>query len=418
MPSSRGIAVPAGDRAALAPVHLMELETERAAERIDGLDRFVAVEALVRRRGVPVGWVRLPVTNGACLAADVATALSRFTDETNAADLDPTPNDAWPSVTVVVCTRDRPEELGRCLDSLDALDHRPLEVLVFDNAPTTDATQRLVERRGGAVRYALEPMPGLDNARNRGIASATGEVLAFTDDDVLVDPQWLSAIAATFASDPSVVAVTGIVLPAELETEAQVLFERYRSFARGFRRKRAHADGSGAVASRYGLTGDFGTGANMAFRRDLFERIGPFDPALDVGTPARGGGDLEMFFRVLKEGHVLVYEPRAMVRHRHRRTMAELRRQIADHGIGFSAYVVRSMKAYSDERVAFARLAAWWYAKTMFRILFPKTIPAGPLRRLGVAELGGCVVGLSRYRSQRQPGVSPIAGDRQFDHTP
>ena len=410
--------MPSGNAAALAPVHLAELETERAAERIDGLDRFVAVEALVRHRGVPVGWVRIPVTNGTCSAADVASALARFTGETDTAVADATPNDAWPPVTVVVCTRDRPEELSRCLDSLEAMDHRPHEVLVVDNAPTTDTTRRLVERRGGVVRYAHEPAPGLDHARNRGIACATGEVLAFTDDDVLVDPRWSSVIAATFASDPSVVAVTGIVLPAELETDAQVLFERYRSFARGFRRKRARADGPGTVASRYGLTGDFGTGANMAFRRDLFERIGPFDPALDVGTPARGGGDLEMFFRVLKEGHVLVYEPRAMVRHRHRRTMAELRRQITDHGIGFSAYVVRSMKAYPDERVAFTRLAAWWYGKTMFRMLFPKTTPAGALRRLGVAELGGCVIGLSRYRGPRRTSVSPGVDGRQFDRAP
>lgn len=125
-----------------------------------------------------------------------------------------------------------------------------------------------------------------------------------------------------------------------------------------------------------------------------------------------------MFFRVLKEGHVLVYEPRAMVRHRHRRTMAELRRQITDHGIGFSAYVVRSMKAYPDERMAFTRLAAWWYGKTLFRMLFPKTTPAGALRRLGVAELGGCVIGLSRYRGPRHASVSPGVDGRQFDHAP
>src|SRR5688572_22573693 len=168
----------------------MDLETGRAAGRIDGLDRFVAIEALVRRRGVPVGWVRLPVTNGSCSAADIASALARFTSETDPPALDTTPNDAWPAISVVVCTRDRPEELSRCLDSLAAMDYRPHEVLVVDNAPATDATRRLVEGRGGVVRYALEPVPGLDHARNRAIACATGDVLAFTDDDVLVDPRW------------------------------------------------------------------------------------------------------------------------------------------------------------------------------------------------------------------------------------
>ena len=104
-----------------------------------------------------------------------------------------------------------------------------------------------------------------------------------------------------------------------------------------------------------------------------------------------------MFFRVLKEGHVLVYEPRAIVRHRHRRSMEALRSQIADHGVSFSAYIVRNALRYPDERLAFARLAGWWWAKTAFRTLWPKASPAGALRRLGLAELRGCIVGLTRY---------------------
>jgi glycosyltransferase involved in cell wall biosynthesis len=253
------------------------------------------------------------------------------------------------------------------------------------------------------VRYVREPRPGLDWARNRAIAEATGDVVAFTDDDVVVDPCWVHAIAAGFRADPSVAAVTGLVIPAELDTDAQVLFERYRSFGRGFQRRRVAAGrGEWPLALRYGLAGDYGTGANMAFRRQVFERIGPFDPALDVGTTARGGGDLEMFFRLLKEGHALVYEPAAIVRHRHRRTWAELRRQIADHGIGFSAYVVRSGLAYPEERLAFARLAGWWYAKTAFRILLPKAAPASALRALGLAELRGCITGLGRYPIRRE----------------
>jgi hypothetical protein len=151
------------------------------------------------------------------------------------------------------------------------------------------------------------------------------------------------------------------------------------------------------LALRYGAAGDYGTGANMAFRRSLFARIGVFDPALDVGTPTRGGGDLDMFFRVLKEGHVLVYEPRALVRHRHRRSMEALRGQIADHGVSFSSYMVRSALAYPDERLGFVRLACWWWTKTAFRVLWPRATPAWALRRLGLAELRGCIVGVTRY---------------------
>jgi hypothetical protein len=99
----------------------------------------------------------------------------------------------------------------------------------------------------------------------------------------------------------------------------------------------------------------------MAFRRCLFNRIGHFDPALDVGTPTRGGGDLEMFFRVLKEGGVLLYEPGAIARHRHRRSKSELRIQWTDWGSGFIAYLLRSGLAYPDERSAFIRKGLWFY---------------------------------------------------------
>ena len=88
----------------------------------------------------------------------------------------------------------------------------------------------------------------------------------------------------------------------------------------------------------------------MAYRHSLFARIGGFDPALDVGTVTNGGGDLEMFFRVLKEGYTLVYEPAALVRHRHRRDYAQLREQITNNGVGFYAYLVRSALHYRDER--------------------------------------------------------------------
>jgi glycosyltransferase involved in cell wall biosynthesis len=386
----------------LAPIRLLDLDLDRPAGVLENLHGFVAVEALVRRNGDPVGWVRLPVVGGRCSADAIQGAFDPI-GRPAAAGFGKRAEPATPlSVTVAVCTRDRTEDLARCLDSLEGVQYSDWEVLVVDNAPSSDATRTLVERRGARVRYTREPRPGLDWARNRAIAEAAGEIVAFTDDDVVVDPQWVRAIAAAFAGDPSVAAVTGLVLPAELDTEAQVLFERYRSFGRGFVPRRVARENGGPLAHRYGAAGDYGTGANMAFRRAVFDRIGPFDPALDVGTPSRGGGDLEMFFRVLKEGHALVYEPRAMVRHRHRRTLEELRGQIADHGISFSAYIVRSMLAYPDERLAFARLACWWYAKTAFRVLVPKAAPAGQLRALGLAELRGCLIGLGRYPAARR----------------
>jgi glycosyltransferase involved in cell wall biosynthesis len=395
----------------LAPIALAEIELERPLEPLEGLGDALAVEALVRRNGDPVGWVRLPVSGGGCPVAPIRAALDRLPL--------PLPRktapDPTPAVTVAVCTRDRPGDLATCLDSLERVDYEPLEILVVDNAPSSEATRALVEDRAGRVRYVREPRPGLDWARNRAIAEAGGEIVAFTDDDVTVDRAWIRALVAAFGTDDTIAAVTGLVLPSELETEAQVLFERYRSFGRGFTARRVAPEGRAAIAHRYGAAGDYGTGANMAFRRSLFGRIGAFDPALDVGTPTRGGGDLDMFFRVLKERYVLVYEPRAMVRHRHRRSMEALRSQIADHGVSFSSYIVRSALAYPDERLAFARLACWWWAKTAFRVLWPKANPAWTLRRLGLVELRGCLVGLTRYPLARRAAARLAALPQQAE---
>src|SRR5262249_59818429 len=100
-------------------------------------------------------------------------------------------------VSVVVCTRDRPEALARCLASLRSSRARPRELLVVDNASSGDGTQRVVAGIPG-VRYLREPRPGLAIARNTGVRATTGALVAFTDDDVVVDPNWLSHLARPF----------------------------------------------------------------------------------------------------------------------------------------------------------------------------------------------------------------------------
>lgn len=384
----------------IAPVRLVDVDLGLPAVAIEDAAGCANMQALVWRDGAPVGWITVPVIDGRCGAESVARALEPLGN--NAGPASEAAPDRWPTVTVAVCTRDRTDDLRRCLDALACSDYPGLDILVVDNAPGADTTEALVRSRGGSVRYVREGRPGLDWARNRAIREARGEILAFTDDDVIVDRGWVRALAAAFARDPSVSVVTGLVVPAELETDAQVLFERYRSFARGFARRRITPPRTGGVARQCGAAGDFGTGANMAFRHNLFDRIGPFDPALDVGTPARGGGDLEIFFRALKEGNVLLYEPRALVRHRHRRDLAGLSRQMSDHGVGFTSYLVRMAMMYPEERAAAARIAAWWLSKTLFRIARPKAPPAAAMRRLGWAELCGCLAGLSRYPRSRR----------------
>lgn len=141
----------------------------------------------------------------------------------------------------------------------------------------------------------------------------------------------------------------------------------------------------------------------MAYRCSLFDQIGYFDTALDVGTITNGGGDLEMFFRTLKEEHALVYEPGAVVRHCHRNKYAQLRTQITNWGIGFYSYLVCNILAYPDERLAFIRLGLWWLWRQYIRRLLVSFIrPDGFPCDLILAELCGCFKGLSRYRKSQR----------------
>jgi GT2 family glycosyltransferase len=243
----------------------------------------------------------------------------------------------------------------------------------------------------------------LDWARNRAIVEAKGELLAYTDDDVVVDAGWIKGVASAFAQDAQVMAVTGLVVPYELETRAQILFERYGGFNRGYQRKQFRLHPNRRRRWTNLGAGQCGTGANMAYRLSVFEQIGGFDPALDVGTVTNGGGDLEMFYRVQKEGYTLAYEPSAIVRHRHRRSYDELKTQIRNNGIGFYSYLIRCALAYPEERSAIARIGMWTLRSWILqRLLIAATRPGGLPPDLHWAELHGAWTGLSRYQRARR----------------
>jgi O-antigen biosynthesis protein len=427
----------------LSPIKVMDVDLDRPLADITGLEGYAALQGLVRLHHTPIGYVKVPVTGGRCSAETLRKAIveqhhraiishlladglatpqrdgAGIIDWLNASH--PVYSGPFPVVTAAVCTRDRTAQLAGCLEALVRLDYPALDLLVVDNAPRDPATACLVRERYPQVRYVCESRPGLNWARNRAIAEARGEVIAYADDDVVVDRGWVRALAGVFAEEAGVMAVTGLVVPLELETEAQLLFEQYGGFGRGFERKWYRPDGESGerAATRHGGAGKFGTGANMAFRSSLFERIGGFDPALDVGTVTNGGGDLEMFFRVLKEGHTLVYEPSALVRHRHRRDYAQLRTQITNNGVGFYAYLMRSALTYRDERWALIRLGLWqlwWW--NIRRLLIPLVHPGRLPRELLLSELRGSLIGLGRYHKARRMSARIAQSFQAHDAAP
>jgi len=260
-----------------------------------------------------------------------------------------------PPISVVVCTRDRAGLLRSCLETLRRLDYPEYDVVVVDNASRDDQTAAVTAQT--PFRYVRQDRPGLDWARNRGAAEARHEIIAYVDDDARADPAWLRGVADAFA-DPRVGLVTGLVLPWELETEAQELFEQYGGMGKGVRSRLFHP---GVLSAESQIaTHCAGVGANMALRRTTWEAVGGFDTALDVGTPSFGAGDLDMFHRVLTAGLAIRYEPTAIVWHQHRRDMSGLRRQIYSNGRSFGVYLIKLWRTGSVERHATVRFAGWW----------------------------------------------------------
>lgn len=420
------------------PIKVLDLELAEPQTDLHGLERYAALRALVRWHGLPLGSVELPVRGGHVTAAALRQAIAEqlrwpllrqhligllargqagpwSSDDLMAAAPPPEPVTVWPTVSVVVCTRNRPDDLARCLSALHAIEYDgALELIVVDNAPSDDRTARIVRERFPGVRYVREDRPGLNWARNRGIAAARHAIVAFTDDDVVVDRRWVQGLARVFAEHPGVMAVTGLVEPLELETAAQVAFERYGGFGRGYLQRWIGVNRAGGerAASEHTATARFGTGANMAFRHSVFSRIGAFDPALDVGTVTNGGGDLELFFRLLKAGFPLVYTPQALVRHRHRCAYEPFCTQIVNNGLGFYAYLTRCFVHFPDERLPLARYGLWWFLYWFgFRLFNSFRQPINTTRRLLLAELWGALRGPGRYQQARCNAAALAAPD-------
>jgi cellulose synthase/poly-beta-1,6-N-acetylglucosamine synthase-like glycosyltransferase len=230
------------------------------------------------------------------------------------------------------------DELLRTVRSLLALDYPDFEIVVVDNRSSEERTP-LPEFSDARVRTVSERTRGASAARNKGIAISTGDFVAFTDDDAVVDQKWLRVLGARFAVSEEVEAIGGLVLPTELETAAQLWFEEYYG---GF--SPSFSASIMSVKSMAGLSplfpyapGVFGAGCNMAFRRTTLQRMGGFNTLLGPGTPTKGGEDPALFVKLALSGARLAFEPAALVRHTHRHSKREFMTQVFGYGTGLTA---------------------------------------------------------------------------------
>lgn len=301
-----------------------------------------------------------------------------------------------PTLSVAICTKDRAVRVARLLTALvDCAVHSRFaatEILVIDNASVDDATKKAATQFPG-VRYVSEPKAGLNFARNAALANATGSLLAFLDDDVVIDRHWFDGLAEAWRGAPGAAGFTGLVLPFRLDTDAQVCFEEHGGFGRGFERREFAATSLVYPLHPVGA-GLLGAGCNMAFDRALLNGIGGFDDALDTGAPLPGGGDLDIFYRVLRSGRPMIYEPRYAVFHEHRETIAQLRRQYWTWGLGMMAFLVKISRSDPSNRATQRALTRWWLLNQV------KSVAGAAARmrlrdlRFRLAELRGGIQGL------------------------
>jgi len=283
------------------------------------------------------------------------------------------PGTSTVTTTVAICTRDRPELLGRLLHSIAGQSREPHEVLVVDNAPATEHTRELVSESFRNCRYVREPVPGLDFARNRALREATGTVLAFIDDDAVADRDWVEATEQVFGESSRVAACMGKVEALSLEHEGARLFEANGGFARGSRRIHlppgAGLRPPGAPRPLIAWSISVGSGVSMALRKSVLVELGGFDEALDMGAALPGGGDLDILWRVLEAGYEIVYEPRVAAKHEHRRERHAAEMQILEHNRALIATLTKLI-----------RTSGWRWKPSIFGFLLWRLVK--PFKRL------------------------------------
>jgi glycosyltransferase involved in cell wall biosynthesis len=335
------------------PTRVLDLELaagDSGPDAVVDVGRYNSVWCLSRINGVPQEISFWDVSRDDALAT---TALrDQLLSETArgnlaAAQASPPQATSAADLTVVICTRDRPEGLRATLVSLRGQTDSAFDVVVVDNDPSSSDSERIVDQVGlPRCKYVVERRPGLSRARNRGLRAVATELVAWIDDDETADPNWVRAVKQGFAHESSPAAVCGVMLPAELEYEAQVRFEQYGGFnkGRGMAPEVLRAGTPSVTSPLYPLP-SFGPGGNMALRTESLLRMGGFDPYLGVGTRTGGCEETRALSLVLSAGDAILHWPAAIMWHMHRRDMAELRKQFYGYSAGASAFYMSMIKS-------------------------------------------------------------------------
>jgi GT2 family glycosyltransferase len=267
----------------------------------------------------------------------------------------------------------------------------PQEILVVDNAPSSDATMTLVRKEFRDVRYVREVEEGLDFARNRALSETTCDIVGFIDDDVVADRGWLTAAAGIFGHSDRPAVCTGRVEALSLETDGQRLFEANRGFSHGDAPICLPRDaGRQRKVFRKPMIAwsiSVGVGCSFAVHREIALELGGFDVALDLGTVLPGGGDHDMIWRALQAGHTVVYEPTMLAWHEHRKERNAAIDQILGHNRATVAMITKAASTSIGMQRGVVSLFLLWRLlkpglRLIRRIVGKDPLPAFALLRL------------------------------------
>jgi hypothetical protein len=250
------------------------------------------------------------------------------------------PSQSLPLISVVLCTRNRAKTLSACLAALACLVlDVPFELVIVDNGSTDNTAAILAAfalAQAGLVMLINEPRMGVSRAKNAGIQAARGNIIVFTDDDCYPTPDYLIAVMRCFQDDRIAYLGGRILLhdPADLPITIQPL------------------DHPVFLPANSYLQPGVIHGANFAFRRQVFERVGAFDVHLGPGTRVKGAEDIDLLQRACTAGFCGLYSPEPTVYHHHRRkSAADEAHILKSYAIGRGAYFLKGITNRQSRRV-------------------------------------------------------------------
>jgi len=249
-----------------------------------------------------------------------------------------------PDLTIIICTYNRTHQLGKVIDSIlkqsDEILNIGCEILIVDNNSfdnTKDVIHQYKNENSHSIKYVFEPRPGKSFALNRGIKEATAEQLVFTDDDVVLDSNWIKTVKEAFEEYPhicfggKVVPVIEGNLPDWLDNNGTIFYGPLVK----------HDEGE--KIREYDNTMRMPIGCNLFLRKEIFEKFGYYNTNLGHYTKNEhiGGEETELLTRIRKNGVPILYFPRAVVYHpidRDRLKRSYFRKFYWGNGRGFARW--------------------------------------------------------------------------------